>query len=788
MRAELAAALLLLAVGVPVHADDAAGPPRSEPTWQRALLDVSLNGVAGKEPELVLLGPGDALVPLELLQRLDLSKLGGRRLQIEGRVWVSLASLAPDLRFEVDERALALRLEARPQLLGRTAVELPGGRPDGIVQRGDRSAFLNYAVLGRSDDRLSTSLEAGAGQGGNLFLTGLSRLPTGEWVRGLSSVTRDEPDALRRWTLGDASVTGGVLGGTAVLAGFGVSREFSLDPYYVRGPMPRTTGLATTPSLVDVYVNGVLVKELPVAPGTFEISRLPVTTGSSNIQTVVRDAFGRTEVLDSRYYYSSGLLARGVSDYSYTVGLLRDDFGQSSFGYGEPAFLGRHRIGLSDTVTVGGRLEAALDRVSGGASLTRGLPVGELEAIVGASGAGPDRGLAGSLAWSWYSRAFNAGVFLRGQSDRYATLSQAAQDDRSVLDAGGFLGVAVGRGASVSLDAEASRMRDLGPSQSLTVRAELPVGAGFAVLLSGTAARYTGASPSLGGTFDLIWNLPSQATGTAAVESSGGTSTAFVGAQRSLPAGVGYGYRVQAGTLGGQGLGTGVFQYQGDHGLYEVDYDRLGGTGLATASVAGGLVAMGGGFFATRPVDQSFGLIQVPGVPGVRGYLENQEIGRTDARGDLLVPNLQAYYGNRLSIRASDLPMEYEVGNLDLLLAPPTRGGAVARFDVRKIQAITGDLRVEREGRSFPPANGELTVEDGEGRVTSPVTEQGQFWLDRLSPGRHRGRVEWGGGRCEVELDVPATRALVAEVGVVRCLPEAPRLSGPAERLDVARR
>jgi hypothetical protein len=37
---------------------------------------------------------------------------------------------------------------------------------------------------------------------------------------------------------------------TLLLGGIGVSREFSLDPYFVHAALPRTSGLATTPSTV----------------------------------------------------------------------------------------------------------------------------------------------------------------------------------------------------------------------------------------------------------------------------------------------------------------------------------------------------------------------------------------------------------------------------------------------------------------------------------------------------------------------------------------------------------
>ena len=41
-----------------------------------------------------------------------------------------------------------------------------------------------------------------------------------------------------------------------ILGGVSLAREYSLDPYLVRSPMPRLSGFASTPSTLDVYVNG----------------------------------------------------------------------------------------------------------------------------------------------------------------------------------------------------------------------------------------------------------------------------------------------------------------------------------------------------------------------------------------------------------------------------------------------------------------------------------------------------------------------------------------------------
>src|SRR5439155_2932993 len=193
-------------------------------------------------------------------------------------------------------------------------------------------------------------------------------------------------------------------------------------------------------------------------------------------------------------------------------------------------------------------------------------------------------------------------------------------------------------------------------------------------------------------------------------EQTDGTGSTGVELQKAMPLGTGFGYRLQ----GRQGDGTegvgGMLQYQGPWGRYEIAHDRLDGRDTTTLNVAGGVVAIGGSIHATRPVDESYGLIRVPGVSGVRGYLSNQEVGRTDRRGDLLVPNLLPYYGNRLAIADGDVPFDYTVGATERVIAPPHRGGAVVAFPVARTRRLTGRVVLEVAGTDVAPAYGRLTV------------------------------------------------------------------------------
>mgnify|MGYP003374420734 CR=1 FL=1 len=131
---------------------------------------------------------------------------------------------------------------------------------------------------------------------------------------------------------------------------------------------------------------------------------------------------------------------------------------------------------------------------------------------------------------------------------------------------------------------------------------------------------------------------------------------------RTLQSATDYGYRVQ-GQLGEQSAARGDAraELQGAHGRLGAEASWNGEHGTLALGAAGGLVFLGGRAFATRPVARAFGLIRVPGVPGVRGYLDNQLVGRTDARGDLVVPTLLPYYANPVSYTHLTLPTNREV-------------------------------------------------------------------------------------------------------------------------------
>jgi len=307
----------------------------------------------------------------------------------------------------------------------------------------------------------------------------------------------------------------------------------------------------------------------------------------------------------------------------------------------------------------------------------------------------------------------------------------------------------------------------------VSARASLGLGAGAVLLLSASVGGAPGAPPVTELSAFLSWSLDGRTTADASVgRGAGAGATASAGAQRPLLHSEGLGYRVRGSSAerGPPALAV-AGQAQGRHGLVEAEWNQAGSARSGRVRAAGALVLLDGSLFATRPVDSSFALLQVPGVAGVRGYLEGQEAGRTDADGNLLVPSLLPYQANRLSIRGADVPLEYDLGRLEELVAPPLRGGAVVRFSVRRLAAVAGTLELPGAGRERPGL-GEMAVELPGERRASPVSREGRFWLDGLPAGRHLAEVVWRGGVCRAELLVAPGAGPMLDLGAVTCRPE----------------
>jgi outer membrane usher protein len=748
-----------------------------------AFLDLVVNAAPGPTVLVHVLEDGDVWVAADDLAGSRLSVFSGTQVTFEGRTWVSLRSLAPDLSFELDDRALALRITAGPALLGRSRLDLYGRRrPADLTLAPATGAFLNYAAEATREGDVSGAAELGVSGRDALFLTSVSRRSDGTVARGLSSLTLDRVGQLQRFTLGDQFASSDSLGGSAVLLGLGATKDLSLDPYFVQAPLPSATGFASTPSTLEVWVNGTLVREVPVAPGSFELANIPVTTGTSDVRTVVRDAFGRVQQMDATSYLATGQLAPGLRDWSFQAGFVRERFGEASWDYASPLLMARYREGFSSWLTGATRLEASwTGLVSGGGSLIAPTPVGEIEAGAAASTEHDRYGAAALLAFRFGSRRFSSTAHMRLQSPRYSHASLPFDVDRDLWRAGLSFGAPSPWG-TIGIDYTAAHPRSGGLVERGGVRLAVPLGGGASFLLSGSGSRGPRQRGELGVFASFAYSIAPRTTadtgfGVRAVprdttrDGHTARAAATAGVQQPLPVGEGLGFRLRGSAEEDVSTATGTFQVQRSFGRLDANFAHTeAGTTDASVAVAGGVAAVGRKMFLTRPIYQGYALVQVPGVPGVRVSMENQPVGKTDDDGEILVPNLMPYYGHRLAIRDTDVPVTYAVRETQRTAAAPNRGATVVRFEVERIQAIMGVLTVSGRHGLVAPSYGTLQVELLGRQVTSPIGVDGAFWLEKVPAGHHPAQITWGDGTCGFTLSVPTEATMdIVDLGTVGC-------------------
>jgi outer membrane usher protein len=745
----------------------------------KAHLDVRMNGRPAGETLVVLEGD-DVWVPIDELHGWGAQSFDGRRRRADGKEWVSLRSLSPGIRYALDERSFTLELTVGAALLPTERIDVGNTRPAGALVADATTGFVNYAAQLDLRGRPSGFGEAGVSFGEALISSGFAYTPAGAPVRGMTAFTYEFLSRLEKLVVGDAAILSGGLGSSAVVGGVTWGRDFALDPYLVVAPRPAFTAFVPTASTLEVWVNGAMVRQQPIPAGTLDLTNIPVAAGAGDVRTVLRDAYGREQVFDLRSNFAPALLAPGITDFGYTLGFVRNQLDAASFDYGRPVAMGRHRVGLDEVVTLGGRLEASLDRASLGPSITFGTTLGQLDLEVLGSVAGGVAGAAGAIGWSWMGPRWSAGLRLRAMTPSFATVVLDPWRDRALGDAVAYAAFLPLDRLNLGLDLAASRWRDAPESATATLRATLSLGEGWSVMASvGHTVGGTMAGPS--GMLSVTWALGNRTTAQAAAGGSTAGATGSASVARALPVGPGYGYRVAAdagsatlASMGPAAVGAaGLFQYQTGFGRYEADVARTGAGVTGAVRAAGGVVFAGDRVLAARPVEEAYALVRV-GVPGVTAYLENQEVGVTDGHGDVLVPALLARYANRLSIRVSDIPMDYDVGKVERIVAPMRKSGVVVRFDVTPIRAVTGRLRLETPGavQEGVPGGGELVLlQDGE-ELRAPTSSEGRFFLQGARPGRHVAEVTWRGGTCRVTLEVPEKPGL-QDLGVAGCDPGA---------------
>jgi outer membrane usher protein len=682
--------------------------------------------------------------------------------QVAGRSLRPLDAL-PGLAISIEERSMTADVVVPPDLVLGTRRSLAPAASRVSPEAG-LGGFLDYDVTftddsGAFEHGLSALLSptfftpGGSFSTGVLYAGGVSRVEPSDvpWVRLDTAFVRDDVVHMRTLRIGDAVTPYGSWARAVRVGGVQFGTNFATQPDMITFPQPSIDGTAAVPSALDVVVNGTLRSSSEVPSGAFHLDEIPVVTGAGQIQVVTRDLLGREQVVTQDFYVSERLLKPGLDEYSVTVGAVRTNYGIESNAYGEMLATGMFRRGLSDVLTIEGRVEGTAAERSAGVTVALAFSGGD------------STGVLWQIGHDFQGRVYRATFRVQGSRDfvqpgleglaAFPRMQAVASGGRN-LGSRGSLGVSY---IDERFDAAAAehdrRIVALSYMRSLSRRFVLSVSASRIVSGRNDTQAVLALTRALG---------PRSSVSSLATLRQDGSS-ARVDQRYELPAGPGFGYRtsLEAGDQRGADFEVAA---NTEHAYYSAEMSRLDGAHGWRAETRGSIAALGGEVFAAREISDGFAVVDASGFEGVRVYLENREIGTTNAHGRLLVPSLRPYESNQLRVESSDLPINVRVDSPALRVAPYYRSGAVASFGITA--TANALLRVvDRDGQAIPEGASARV----DGGLSFPVGLDGRLYLEDLHAGSIV-EVASSADRCTFVLaTLPASGGGVPDLGDVVC-------------------
>ncbi len=737
-------------------------------------LDIKVNQQQRGEFAIYRNAEGDVFVRLSDFPQLGLkhdSSLPRVRIAGESGSFVSLRDMGAT-HLELDIVRMALEVELPPDVFDQTALDFGNQQTRNALAAAQNSGFLNYRLAdtayGSADPSRTLATEIGLRYGSVLFLNQSQFRENAGTSRYLSQLVYDRPEDQQRLIAGDFIGTSGELGSTLNMGGLNFSKVYNMTPELIPQPVAGFAGIANSPSQVEVRMGGVPVAFSQVGTGPFQLQNLRQYGGANDVQVIVRDALGREQLYTFPFYYSDQSLRQGLHEYSYSLGKIRSNPGQPDEDYGTTALSAFHRFGYSDALTLGGRAEAAENLSNIGVSaIWRSDQWGVLSGALSGSSYAGLTGDAQMLSYHYQQSSFGLRTVARNYSANYAPLEALVGRFNRSGDYGINLSWYQGLGRSLSLDYTLTQTRDQGDTHATSLNYYQNLGSNS--VLYATLQRTDGSNGSEPNTslfVGWIYRFGDKFTASASANTDEkGNQRLFTQLARDVPVGEGLGYRV--GWSGTQPDNSdrfnGYAQWNLPAASLSLDantYPAQGGNQDYRELAVGGSVAFAGtawGF--SRQITDSFAIVQMGApVAGVPVMANSQQIGVSNASGQVISPYLGSFYESRISMDDKRVPLDYAMGKEYFTVKPAYRSGVGVNFGLRRVQGLAGVIRM-RVGDDTPTADNQLVALTKDGLLVQEIQigRDGHFYIENIAPGDYRGEIQGTKRPCGFAMQVPDT-------------------------------
>ena len=575
------------------------------------------------------------------------------------------------------------------------------------------------------------------------------------------------------WRVGDLTTDALSWSNSVRLGGVQIGRDFSVRPDLVTYPLPAFSGQAAVPSTVDLFINGYRSSQANVQPGPWSLTNVPFVNGAGDAVITTTDAVGRQVTTTLPFYVSSTLLKAGLSDYSFSAGAFRDNYGIKNFDYGDAAASGSLRYGVTDWLTLETHAEGSNNLAMGGAGAM--FRVGSLGVLNGALAQSQMNGAAGTqYSWgyqynnSWFSigtqhtlrsQEFGNLALLSSRSGNnsysnttYSLARRSAQYNASVsLSQYGSLGAAyidISGG-----DGMHTRLLNLSWSKTLWGNSSL--------YLSASRDQELGA---WSGAISLVIPFGEHSSASVSMErDQQGENNQRLYLSRSMPSDGGFAWDASWANQGGESGDYRQASLRWRNNKIDTSAGFYGDDNYNTqwADLTGSLVLMDSEVFAANAINDAFVVVKT-NYPDVNVRYENQSMGRTDRHGYLLVPSISSYYPAKYDIDTLDLPADMTTPKVEQRFAVKRQSGYLLHFPVEKLRSASVILH-DADGQPLPVSSQVLR----DGQATEYVGWDGIAWMEDLRASN------------PIRVATPDGRTCTAELTIANGQPQALKTYGP---------
>ncbi len=579
----------------------------------------------------------------------------------------------------------------------------------------------------------------------------------GTLVRNSVVLSKDDFKAGTRIAAGDIDplVTG--FQSSPSLGGISYSRQLgTIQPFRDVRPTGQQGLFLERDAIVDIVIDGIIVRTLSLPAGRYEIRDFPFIDASADVEFYVDDGSGRQQVGRLSLFNADNLLEPGLSVFSANLGFLSETRTPDEQYDGDLAFTGFYERGLTPNLTLGANLQATISEATIGVRAATSSRFGRLSVDL----AGSTSDLAGAQVTGYafsanYRSLFDIASTTRASfelvanqySENFSTLSDDLAIQPRAWDVAARVSVQLPAATNVTIGGRMSQGRQSVPDEQLY---DISLSKIFGRINTFTSVGYDNITGEVTGRIGLSLRWGDRIAARSSYNSR--TETLNIEAERlprlqarDLSGRIGYEQRSSADLVSGDLLYRGNRIEGSLRHTYALD-NRPGmpTEQISTARLSSGLGVTPGGWAFGRRADEGFAIFKPhKSLKGRDIDLEaayaRGAIAQIDRWGAVAVPLLQPYVPQSIKVEVSDLPLGYNIGAGEFEVLPGAGSGY--NFTVGSAASYTVVGVLAMEGRDLYLKSGTLTSLDT-GETTAFFTNRtGRFVVERISPGEYSLKI-----------------------------------------------